>query len=72
MNTHPVSTPRPVVQETNSCRRGLCSVGLLKSFCPPCLLIGLVMLPFELLARGVTRLARVVLGRSTSDGMVER
>jgi len=53
-------------QTSTSCSTGLCSVGLMKSFCPSCMLIGLVMLPFELLVR---MLRRVFVGRAhPTDG----
>jgi len=48
-----------------SCPSGLCSVGLLKSLCPSCMLIGLVMLPFEVVARALRRL---ISGRPAGDG----
>ena len=34
-----------------SCSSGLCSVGLIKSFCPTCVILGVLMLPFELIRR---------------------
>jgi len=48
------STSVPTTE--HSCRSGMCSTSLMKSGCPSCLLIGLVMLPFEWLARGVRKL----------------
>jgi len=45
-------------QTGEACPDGLCSVGLMKSLCPSCLIIGLLLLPFELLARSIRRLLR--------------
>jgi len=36
-----------------ACKTGMCSTGLMKSGCPSCLVIGLAVLPFELLFRWV-------------------
>ena len=33
------------------CPGGLCAVGLIKSFCPTCVILGVLMLPFELVRR---------------------
>jgi hypothetical protein len=33
----------------------MCSVGLMTSFCPSCVLVGLIVLPFELLFRLIKR-----------------
>ncbi|HED53655.1 MAG TPA: hypothetical protein ENJ00_05575 [Phycisphaerales bacterium] len=35
------------------CKTGLCSVGLMKSGCPTCFLLGLIIMPFEMLRRFV-------------------
>jgi len=51
----PVSEPNPA-SSGRACRTGMCSVGLMKSFCPSCLLIGLVLFPFELGVRWIRRL----------------
>ena len=40
------------------CRSGLCSTDVMKTGCPTCVLIGVVMLPFELGFRAVRRLVR--------------
>jgi len=50
-------------QRNASCPNGLCSIGLMKSFCPSCMLIGLVILPFELLVRLVRRIFTGAAGR---------
>lgn len=42
-------------QTGTSCPTGLCSVGLMKSFCPSCMLVGLLMLPFEIVIRALRR-----------------
>ncbi len=55
--------------ETNqkACKSGLCSTGLMKAGCPSCLLIGLVVLPFELLFRWV----RGLIAGPVSESVVE-
>jgi hypothetical protein len=45
------TTTKGVGNPQANCPDGLCSVGLMKSFCPSCMLAGLVLLPFELLGR---------------------
>jgi len=52
----------------SACSGGLCSVGLMRSLCPTCLVLGLVMLPFELLARWVRRLRGVRAAAAGSAG----
>ena len=66
-------TDRPgIASDTTSegrdCPSGLCSVGLMKSFCPSCLIVGLLALPFELAYRGVARLMR----KRTQSGDTKR
>ena len=46
------------VGSSPECRNGLCSVGLMRTFCPTCLLLGLVLLPLELVFRGLVWLTR--------------
>lgn len=50
--------PGTLSRRGTSVRRdgGLCSVGLMRSMCPSCLLLGLVLMPFELGFRGLARL----------------
>jgi len=53
--SQPVSVSTPATP-SKACLTGMCSVGLMKSFCPSCLLIGLALFPFELAVRGIRRL----------------
>ncbi|MEL6328812.1 MAG: hypothetical protein AAFR38_04055 [Planctomycetota bacterium] len=58
-----VSPPAAVAAVTavtgdKGCSSGLCSVRLMRSLCPSCLILGLVALPLELAGRGVRRLVR--------------
>lgn len=49
------SAGAPRSSETSR-RTGMCSTGLMKSGCPSCLLVGLVLLPMELGVRGIKKL----------------
>ena len=40
------------------CNGPLCSVQIMKGFCPTCVLLGVVILPFELIFRAVRNLFR--------------
>jgi len=59
-DAHPLSTSRDQAQMPAhaTCSSGLCSTGLMKSFCPTCLILGLILLPFELAYRSIARLFR--------------
>jgi len=43
----------------------MCSVGLIRSFCPSCMLLGILMLPLELLVRLIRRV--VISGSRSYD-----
>jgi len=45
--------PVDVSQKTRRCNSTLCSIGLIKAGCPTCLLLGLVMMPFEWAGRAI-------------------
>lgn len=53
--TDTTNTGSVLQQSKPACKSGLCSVGLMKSFCPTCMLVGIVLFPLEMLVRLIRR-----------------
>lgn len=49
---------KPAKATGRTCNGPLCSVEIMKGFCPTCVLVGVVILPFELIYRGMRNLFR--------------